>query len=129
MTTPSLHLLVIDDSAEFLSFMEALLTSEDFRVDTAQSGEAALQRLAVALPDLVLCDVRMPDMEPFGILHLLRRDPRTRDIPVLLCTGAVQEVDAAASWLREHGVEVLLKPFDVEDLLARLQKLSSRTRE
>jgi twitching motility two-component system response regulator PilH len=118
------HLLVIDDSSEFLSFMEALLTSEGFSVETAASMATARERLALARPDLVICDVRMPGLEPFSVLQLLSSDDKTRAIPVLVCTGAVQEVDEAESWLRERGAEVLFKPFDIDDLLARIERLS-----
>lgn len=124
MTNHLPRLLVVDDSAEFLSFMEALLASEGFPVEIASTAEAVRDRLAASPPDLVICDVRMPDMEPFAVLELLRGDDNTRDVPVLLCTGAVQEVDQAERWLAERGVEVLFKPFDVDDLLSRIQKLS-----
>jgi twitching motility two-component system response regulator PilH len=118
------RLLIVDDSAEFLSFMEALLASEGFTVEIASTAEAVQDRVASAVPDLVICDVRMPDMAPFAVLDLLREHDSTRNVPVLLCTGAVQEVDQAERWLAERGVEVLFKPFDVDDLLSRIQKLS-----
>jgi DNA-binding response OmpR family regulator len=126
MTNHLPRLLIVDDSAEFLSFMEALLTSEGFPVETAATAEAVRERVAATPPDLVICDVRMPDMEPFGVLSVLRENAHTRNVPVLLCTGAVQEVDQAERWLAERGVEVLFKPFDVEELLARIHKLSRR---
>jgi DNA-binding response OmpR family regulator len=128
MTNHLPRLLVVDDSAEFLSFMEALLASEGFSVAVAATHDAARQQLIAKTPDLVICDVRMPEAEPFAILHLLREDAKTRHIPVLLCTGAVQEVEQAEQWLADLGIDVLLKPFDVDDLLARINKLSAHRR-
>src|SRR5581483_2193304 len=95
MTNHLPRLLVVDDSAEFLSFMEALLASEGFPVEIASSYDAAIERLDARPPDLVICDVRMPEAEPFAILNLLHENAKTRHVPVLLCTGAVQEIDQA----------------------------------
>lgn len=127
MTNHLPRLLVVDDSTEFLSFMEALLASEGFPVAIASTYTAALKRLEAQPPDLVICDVRMPEMEPFAILKLVHENADTRHVPVLLCTGAIQEIDQAERWLAERGVEVLLKPFDVDDLLSRIKKLSAHT--
>jgi putative two-component system response regulator len=125
MTDHLPRLLVVDDSAEFLSFMEALLASEGFSVAVAATYDAARQQLIEKTPDLVICDVRMPETKPFAILELLGEDAKTRRIPVLLCTGAVQEVEQEERRLADLGIEVLLKPFDVDDLLSRIKKLSA----
>ena len=126
MTDRPARILVIDDSAEYLGFMEALLTAEGFCTDVARSADEARERLATTTPDVVISDVRMPGVVPFGVLDLLQADEKTRGIPVLFCTGATQEVEEADERLAQLGASVLLKPFDIEDLLGRLNQLLHR---
>lgn len=127
MTNRRARILVIDDSVEYLGFMEALLTAEGFCAIVASTAAEARDRLAIAVPDLVISDVRMPGFAPFGVLDLLHADEKTRRTPVLFCTGATQEVEEAGHHLARDGTEVLLKPFDIEDLLARIAHLLPRT--
>jgi DNA-binding response OmpR family regulator len=117
------HVLIVDDSVEYLNFMQLLLAEEGFRADTAPTTDALQHQLLTALPDLVISDVRMPGQDAFAVLDLLHADARTATIPVLLCTGAVQEVEEQADRLKQQGVEVLFKPFDVEELLSRVSRL------
>ena len=124
MTSRPTCILVIDDSKEYLGFMEALLTSEGFRVEPASSVEAARELLATIRPDLVISDVRMPGTPPFGILDLIDASEKTRGIPVLICTGAVQEVESAADRLKQPRRDVLFKPFDIDELLARVTHMT-----
>ncbi len=126
MSNHPARILVIDDSAEYLGFMEALLTAEGFCTEVARTAAEARERLATTAPDLVISDVRMPGFAPFGVLDLLHADEKTRAIPVLFCTGATQEVGEADDRLSLAGAEVLLKPFDIEDLLARIAHLLAR---
>jgi CheY-like chemotaxis protein len=110
-------ILVVDDAPEFLDFLDALLTAEGYRVVAAATWEAASAALASLRPHLVIADVRLGGQPAFAVLDELRADQKTRDIPVLLCTGAVSEVGERAEALRREGVEVLLKPFDLDVLL------------
>lgn len=117
--------LVVDDSADYLSFVQLFLEAEGFRVDTALSTDAMQAMLRARMPDMVISDVRLPGYEAFAALNLLRADLRTRAIPVLLCTAALQEVDESADRLRAEGVEILFKPFDIEVLLDHVRRLTS----
>lgn len=126
MTDHRTRILVVDDSLEYLSFMETLLTGEGFEVTVASSIGAARNHLRDGLPDVIISDVRMPDLPPFGVLDLLEADARTRDLPVLFCTGAEQEVESAAERLKRPRTDVLFKPFDIEELLARVARLAKR---
>jgi DNA-binding response OmpR family regulator len=117
------RILIVDDSVEYLNFMQLLLEAEGFLAQTAPSAAAMLDLLDAGRPDLVISDVRMPGHGAFAILDLLHGDERTRDIPILLCTGAVQEVEEHAERLKQAGIDVLFKPFEIETLLAHICRL------
>ena len=112
--------LVVDDAREFLEFMTILLTAEGYRVVTASSLSAASALVAAVQPKAIIGDVRLSDAPPFAMLDLLQADVSTRSLPLMLCTGAVREVEERAEALAASGVEVVLKPFDIDDLLTRL---------
>lgn len=116
-------ILVIDDAPEFREFVSVLLGGEGYRVAAAASAAEARAHIAAERPHLVMCDARHGVLPPFAVFEQLRSDPATRGIPLLLCTGAVAEVEQHAHELARAGVEVLLKPFDIDDLLARVARL------
>lgn len=118
------HILVVDDSADYLSFVQMFLEAEGYKVDTALSTNAMRDLLRSRTPDMVISDVRIPGDEAFAVLNLLRADAGTNSIPVLLCTAALQEVEALSERLREEGVAILFKPFDIEDLLDHVRRLT-----
>ncbi|MGI8553065.1 MAG: response regulator [Dehalococcoidia bacterium] len=123
----SKHVLVVDDSIEYLRFMEMLLCGEGFSVATLTSFDALAGSLTLQRPDLVITDVRMPGLVPFAVLEALRIDQQTATIPVLVCTGAVNELREHAEQCNGNGIDVLLKPFEVNDLLAKMAVLLSGT--
>ena len=127
---PSLgkRILIVDDSVEYLNFMQLLLRAEGFKAEVAASVAAMVQQLEAATPDIIISDVRMPGNCAFAVLDLLQSNEQTRTIPILLCTGAVQEVEQRASLLDSDGIDVLFKPFDIEALLVRITRLCQRER-
>ena len=121
------HVVVIDDSPDYLRFMEVLLGAEGFRVSTLSSSDALLELLASSRPDLVITDACLPGHEPFSVLHHLRSQDALAAIPVLVCTGAVNEVQERREELARSGIDVLMKPFDVDALLSRIAALLPET--
>jgi CheY-like chemotaxis protein len=115
------RIMVVNDSMEFLQLMEELLSDEGYEVTLVETGAGTRTAARQVRPDLLILDVRLPDMSGFEVLNLLRLDPETQSIPVLLCTAAVRDVQAQAPVLEERGVPVLFKPFDLEDLLRAIQ--------
>ena len=115
------RIMVVNDSMEFLQLMEELLSDEGYEVTLVETGAGTRAAARQVRPDLLILDVRLPDMSGFEVLNLLRLDPETQSIPVLLCTAAVRDVQAQAPVLEERGVPVLFKPFDLEDLLRAIQ--------
>ena len=117
------RILIVDDSIEYLQFMQLLLDAEGFEAQIAPTTAVMREAMQLRPPDLVISDVRLPGDDAFAVLDLLRADETTRHIPILLCTGAVQDIDERADRLARDGIEVLFKPFDIDVLLERVSRL------
>jgi DNA-binding response OmpR family regulator len=116
--------VVINDSPEMLELAESLLEAEDFDVKVALSGARALDLVRTTMPDLVILDVRLPDVNGWDILQALKLDQRTASIPVLVCSAALQELRELAGQLASMGVGVLVKPFALDTLMRRVRALT-----
>lgn len=111
------HILVTNHAPDILELMRDLLTEEGYRVTIASRGEQTLDSIAAIAPDLIVIDYMWPSSDnEWTLLNLLRIDPRTRDIPCILCTGAVAQVRGMEDHLRSMGIRVIYKPFDIEAL-------------
>jgi CheY-like chemotaxis protein len=116
--------VVINDSPEMLELAESLLEDEDFDVKVALSGARALELVRTTLPDLVILDVRLPDVNGWDILQALKLDQRTASIPVLVCSAAIQELRELEPQLAGMGVDVLVKPFALDTLMRKVRALT-----
>lgn len=116
-------IVVINDSPELLELAELLLGDEDFDVKVALIGAGALDLIRNTLPDLVILDIRLPDVSGWDILQSLKLDAKTSAIPVLVCSAAVQELRSLDAQLGRMGVDVLIKPFAIDTLLDKVRQL------
>ena len=111
--------LVIDDSVSVRKVVERALSGRQVDVICAASGIEALECMEREAPDVIVCDVVMPDRDGYEICEFVKKHPRLGDIPVLLMSGIVNdEVRQRAARARSEGV--LAKPFAAEDLIKRL---------
>ena len=81
------RILIVDDSETILSFLRTIFESDRYEVATAASGDDGLAEVHRALPDLVITDSNMPGMDGFSFLRILRSDPATEAIPVIMLTA------------------------------------------
>ena len=122
------HILVVDDELNALKAMRSLLAAEGYEVTTASNGKEALDSMAASTPDVVVTDLRMPEIDG---LELLRRARESHgDIPVIVVT-AFGAVDTAVEAMRAGAADYLQKPIQIEELLVVLDRVLaySRTRE
>jgi DNA-binding response OmpR family regulator/DNA-binding CsgD family transcriptional regulator len=111
--------LIVDDVPDNLSVLHDALDESGFTVLVATHGEAALQRAAQALPDIVLLDAMMPGMDGFEVAKRLKADARTAHIPIIFMTG-LTETEYLVAALDSGGVDYVTKPIKPKEVLARI---------
>jgi len=118
--------LVVDDAPDVRLLADLVLSMAGFRVTAASSGSEALRILGAAdLPDIVLLDVQMPEVDGWETLSRLRGDPRTAELPVVLCTVKGLPEDTLRGW--SLGCDGYLgKPFDIARLVEELHGVLAR---
>jgi putative two-component system response regulator len=116
------RILVIDDDEQVRYLLRYLLSHEGFEVDDAATREEAFERLTANVPDVVLLDLHLSGRAGHEAIPMLRSDPRTRFVPVVMITGGAtrkDKLDAIAAGVTDF----LAKPFDGEELVARVRNL------
>jgi PAS domain S-box-containing protein len=113
-------ILVVDDTAASLRVLSEILQQEGYSVRPANSGTLALASIAAHHPDLILLDIRMPDMDGFEICRRLKADEATGHIPIIFQSAATELADRLEG-LRLGAVDYISKPFQREELLARVK--------
>ncbi len=124
-------LLLADDSITIQKVVELTFAETEHKVFAVGSGRDLLQRLPEIKPDVVLCDVVMPDMNGYEVCQILKSDPNTLHIPVVLLTGTFEPFDRDRA--QAAGCDAIVtKPFEareligiVEDLLGRVQSVAA----
>ncbi len=114
------NLLVVDDDRLARQTMDIFLTREGYKVRCASNGEAALMLAGEDSPELILLDIRLPDMDGFEVCRRLKEDPQTANIPVIFISG-LEEVADKVKGFEAGGVDYITKSFQREEVLARLE--------
>lgn len=112
-------ILVVDDSPDYLNLLAEILLGGNYDAYTAASKTAALEFLAGKTPDLILLDVRMPDMDGFEFCRYLKSTEQGREIPVIFISGLNEAADTVKGF-RAGGVDFITKPFRSMEVLARV---------
>jgi CheY-like chemotaxis protein len=110
-------ILIIDDEAELTQVVRIVLKANSFQVLAADDGPTGVETARKFLPDLILCDVNMPDMNGYEVLAALRQNPITNRIPVILISGSTMPGKELGN-RQAIPDSFLLKPFSVSELLA-----------
>jgi response regulator RpfG family c-di-GMP phosphodiesterase len=117
---PKSNIMVVDDQPANLKLLEDLLTQLGHAVRSFPRGRMALEAAARNLPDLILLDINMPEMNGFEVCQKLKADDRLASIPVLFLS-ALNETRDKVNAFRSGGVDYITKPFQVEEVSARVE--------
>lgn len=122
------RILIIEDEKTLCEKLAHALRQEGMRVDTALDGESGLALAQEKPPDVLLLDIMLPGLDGISICRILRRNPETAQIPILMLTARGTEVDKIIG-LETGADDYVVKPFALGELLARVRALLRRARE
>jgi DNA-binding response OmpR family regulator len=113
-------IMIVDDEPEYIEFLKEILGDFGFELLIASNGYKVFEILNESLPDIILLDVLMPEMDGFEICRRLKEDKRTRGIPVIFMTSLTEAVDKVTG-LELGGADYITKPLQKDEVLARLK--------
>ena len=122
------RVLVVDDDPDIVQFVRMNLELEGYDVDTAANGLLALEQIKQRVPDLVLLDVMMPEMDGLTVLSKMRKSPGTASTPVIILTAKALADDRVRG-LDLGADDYITKPFDLEELIARVRTVLRRAQQ
>ena len=117
--------LVVEDDPDIVELVDHYLKAEGFRVEAVGDGRHALERLRAGSHDLVILDLQLPGMDGLTLCAELRRDERTRTLPVIMLTARADEADRVVG-LEVGADDYVVKPFSPKELVARVRALMRR---
>ncbi|MBD2182371.1 two-component system response regulator [Aerosakkonema funiforme] len=123
-------ILIVDDNRTNLKLLFGFLKESGYKILVAINGKNALEKLQYINPDLILLDIRMPDMDGFEVCRYLKANPGTKEIPVIFLT-ALSDVKDKVEGLNLGAVDYITKPLQKDELLSRIRlhlRLRSLTR-
>ena len=114
------NILIVDDTPDNLRLLSSALTDRGYKVRSVINGAMALMGAQAAPPDLIMLDIKMPDLDGYQVCQRLKDDRQTREIPVIFIS-ALDEVFDKVKAFTSGGVDYIQKPFQVEEVLARIE--------
>ena len=120
------YLLIVEDDPDILELLETTLKFRGYRVITARNGREGLEVVKKQHPAIVIADIMMPTLDGFGLVHRLRINRETRDIPVVFITAAYVAPEDKEFALNIGATRFIEKPIDLEDFLTTIAELLKR---
>ena len=114
------HLFLVDDDPNLILLVKDYLEFQGYEVTTAENGKEALELLSKQVPDMIICDVMMPEMDGYTLIEKVRQDVRFNWIPVMFLSAKGQSQDKVKG-LKTGADVYMVKPFEPEELLAQVE--------
>jgi CRP-like cAMP-binding protein len=119
---------IIEDNAEMRENIEEILTLADYEVCSAENGKLGVELVKRELPDLIICDIMMPELDGYGVLYYLSKIPNTSGIPFIFLTAKTERSDMRKG-MNMGADDYIAKPFDEMELLSAIEsRLKKRSR-
>ncbi|MUG92038.1 diguanylate cyclase [Scytonema sp. UIC 10036] len=113
------NLLIVDDHLDNLRILAAILQKNGYKVRKAMSGQVAIETIQVEKPDLILLDIKMPDMDGYEVCAKLKKSSETWAIPIIFLSALDDATDKVKAF-ESGGVDYITKPFQAEEVLVRI---------
>lgn len=120
--------LVVDDEPDIVDLVSYNLKKEGFEVSSASDGEEALNRIRKGGFDVLILDLMLPGIQGMELCRILRNDPKTKNLPIIMLTAKGEELDRVLG-LETGADDYITKPFSPRELVARIRAVLRRTRE
>jgi len=114
------NILLVDDIPENLQLLSDLLVKLGYTVRSVTNGRMTLKTVKVKQPDIILLDVKMPEMDGYEVCQLLKADESSRNIPVIFIS-ALNDVFDKVRAFESGGIDYITKPFQIEEVVARVE--------
>jgi DNA-binding response OmpR family regulator len=124
----SSRIFLVEDDAEMRRVTRVLLMRSGYRVSEASSAEDALAEISRSLPDAAVIDINLPGLSGIKLVEILRGEPKTAALPILLLTALNQGTDKVRG-LQKGADDYVTKPYDPAELAARVEALIRRSRQ
>ncbi|MEG4319526.1 MULTISPECIES: response regulator [unclassified Microcoleus] len=118
--TPKGNILIVDDLIENLQFLTKVLNKHGYKVRSVTNGKMALRTIHNHPPDVILLDIKMPEMDGYEVCEALKVDENTSEIPVIFLSALDEVLDKVKAF-QVGGIDYITKPFQSEELIARIQ--------
>ncbi|VXD22327.1 Two-component response regulator [Planktothrix serta PCC 8927] len=113
-------ILIVDDTLENLRLLSNTLIQMGYKVRGVMTGQMAIMAVQTLPPDLILLDIKMPDMDGYTVCQQLKENEKTRDIPVIFLSALNEVIDKVKAF-EVGGVDYITKPFQFEEVIARIE--------
>jgi two-component system response regulator VicR len=120
------HIVCIEDEIEMIELIRLILGRRGFDVQGAAGGKEGLKMVRELLPDLVLLDLMMPEMDGWEVYQQMKADVSTRDIPVVVVTARAQNIDKVLGLHIAKVDDYIAKPFGPQELIDSVEKILGR---
>ncbi len=125
--TSRVKILVVDDERSTIDALRISLESENYEVLEASTGDAAIKKAGSVPLDLILLDIMLPDITGYEICNRLKKNPKTRSVPIIMLTGMSSASDKMAG-LDLGADDYITKPFDQNELKTKIRIALQRSR-
>ncbi|MBL7164264.1 MAG: response regulator [Anaerolineales bacterium] len=122
MVEPSRHIVYVEDDVEMIDLVKLILERKGYQVSGASGGQEGWELIKSQLPDLVLLDLMMPDVDGWEVYQKMRDEETTKDIPVIVITAKAQNIDRVLGLHIAKVEDYITKPFKPEDLVESVER-------